>query len=108
MLKAKAGRTLTVERGAMHACDKYTGAVCCTVHHLLRSWVERSGLSPSVGRSFLVKLKQPCAESLWLTLGVDVNLVELRCPQYKGSLNCPGRVSLNTVFARMEEFIGYL
>ena len=45
---------------------------------------------------------------MWLTVGVDVDLVELRCPQYKGSLNCPGRVSLNTVFARMEELIGYL
>jgi len=26
------------------------------------------------------------------TLGVDVNLVELRCPHYEGSINCPGRV----------------
>ena len=34
--------------------------------------------------------------------------VELRCPQYKGSVNCPGRVSLNTVSAGMEESIGYL
>ena len=34
--------------------------------------------------------------------------VELRCPQYKGSANCPGRVSLNTVSARTEEFIGSL
>ena len=30
VLKAEAGRTLTVERGATHACDKYTGDVCCT------------------------------------------------------------------------------
>ena len=37
--------------------------------------------------------------------GVDANLVELRCPQYKGSANRPGRVSLNTVSARMEELI---
>ena len=41
-------------------------------------------------------------------IGVDANLIELRCPQYKGSTNCPGRDSLNTVSARMEEFIGYL
>ena len=31
VLKAEAGRTLTVERGATHACYKYTWVVCCTV-----------------------------------------------------------------------------
>ena len=41
-------------------------------------------------------------------MGVDANVVELRCPQYKGGINCPGRVSLNIVSARMEEILGYL
>ena len=46
----------------------------------------------------------PCGK----LVGVDANLVELHCPQYKGSINCPRRVSLNTVSARTEEFVGYL
>ena len=39
---------------------------------------------------------------------IIINFVESRCPQYKGSTNCPRRVSLNTVSARMEGFIGSL
>ena len=35
--------------------------------------------------------------------GVDADFGELRCPQYKGSIYCPGRVSLNTVSTRMED-----
>ena len=46
----------------------------------------------------------PCGK----LVGVDANFVELRCPQYKGSIDCPGRVSLNTVSDRMEGVIGYL
>jgi len=46
----------------------------------------------------------PCGK----LIGVDACFVELRCPQYKGSIKCPGRVSLNTVSARMEEFFRYL
>ena len=37
-----------------------------------------------------------------------MNLVESPCAQYKGSINSPGRVSLDTVSARMEEFVGYI
>ena len=45
--------------------------------------------------------RHPCGK----LIGVDANLVELRCPQFKGSTNCPGRVSLNTFSARMEEYL---
>ena len=31
MMKAQAGRILMVDGEALHACDKYTGVVCCTV-----------------------------------------------------------------------------
>ena len=58
----------------------------------------------NVGHPFLVKILRPCGK----LIGMDANLVELRCAQYKGSTNCPGRDSLNTVSSRMEEFIGYL
>ena len=64
------------------------------------------GAGPSVGHPFLCDtntVRGPCGKRI----GVDANFVELRCPQYKGSMNCPGRVSLNTVFAHMEEFVGY-
>ena len=43
-----------------------------------------------------------------ISRGMDASFVELRRPRYKGSIHCPGRVSLNTVSARMEECIEYL
>ena len=62
------------------------------------------------GPGIIVKtVKNKNIPSLWQThRGVDANFVELRCPQYKGSINCPIGVSLNTVSAHMEELIGDL
>jgi len=66
------------------------------------------GAGPSIGHPFLC-VKLLCAQSLWHThRGVDANFVESRYPQFKGSTNCPRRVSLNTVSTRTEEFIEYL
>ena len=58
--------------------------------------------------SFAKLLYHPARSPCSKLIVVDANLVELRCPQYTGSINCPGRVSLNTVSARMEGFIGEL
>ena len=93
MLKAKAGRILMVEGERWYRREVIMGGTL--------------GAGPSVGHPFLCEtttLRSPCGK----LIGVDVNLVKFRSPQYKGSTRCPGRVSLNTVSARMEEFIGYL
>ena len=72
------------------------------------SWVGRLGQVHRLATLSFVELRL-CAQSLWQTRReVDADFVELRCTQHKGSNTPPGRVSLNKVSARMEEFRGYL
>ena len=86
----------SVVRGELaNTCSRTVHELFATVRKLIREQISETQ-TPDVTR--------PCGK----LIGVDANFVELRCPQYKGSINCPRRVSLNTVSARMEELIGHL
>ena len=96
MLKAKAGRTLVVK-----------GEQCYRREVIMGRTLEAG---PSVGHPFFCEATNLCAVPVANSSrsGRKFRRVALHCPQYKGSINCPGRVSLNTVSACMEEFVGYL
>ena len=72
-----------------------------------RSWVGRLGRVRRLATLSIVKLLL-CAHSLWQTHLSGRELGRVALPTVQSSTNCPGRVSLNTASARMEEFIWYL
>ena len=79
-MKAKAGRILVVKGERWYRSEVIMGRTI--------------GAGPSAGHPFhcAITTLRICGK----LIGVDANLVEVRCPQYKGSIYCPGRVSLNT------------